>query len=376
MLLAFLSPKFLTITFCAYPTEKLPLICMLIPLQWKTFDFFTITQIPITDPDTASVFQNNEISCVTSGSESLFLGGYDGVVRVLSSEFKVQKTWTAHDTGSITQMKQIEGTSLLVTVAEDLSNEPVLKVWALDKVVKKTGLPTCTSTLNIQNGRKQFPISAFAALDDLSQLAVGFANGAVTVIRGDLIHDRGAKQRTVFESEEPITGVEFRDVAKLTTLYVSTTARLLKLVISGKGQGQPARAIEDAGCGVGCMTVDKRNNDIVVVRDDAIYYYGVDGRGPCFAYDGPKSLVKIYEDYLAVVSPPANSATTKSSTLRKFGSQADDIFNTSSFTLLDTDLQIVAHSESLVSQVQSLFSLNGDLFSLTHDGKVSISYTS
>jgi hypothetical protein len=201
---------------------------------------------------------------------------------------------------------------------------------------------------------------------------VGFANGSVTVIRGDLIHDRGAKQRTVFESEEPITGVEFQDVAKLTTLYVATTGRILKLVISGKGQGQPARAIEDSGCGVGCITVDKRNGDIIVVREDAIYYYRLDGRGPCVAFDGPKTLVEVYEDYLAIVSPPANSTAAKSNTLRRFGgSQADDLFSTSMFTLLDTDLRFVAHSESLVSQVKSVFKIWGDLFTLTMDGKVS-----
>jgi hypothetical protein len=238
--------------------------------------------------------------------------------------------------------------------------------------VKKTGLPTCQSTLSIQNERKPFPISAFTALEDLSQLAVGFANGAVTVIRGDLIHDRGARQRIVFESEEPITGLEFRvDDAKLTTLYVATTGRLLKLVISGKGQGQPTRAIEDSGCSVGCMTVDKRNGDIVVVRDDAIYYYRVDGRGPCVAFDGPKSLVAIYEDYLAIVSPPANSSSIKSSTLRRFGGgQADDIFNTSTFTLLDTDLRFVAHSEPLISPVKAMFMIWGDLFTLCIDGKI------
>jgi hypothetical protein len=193
---------------------------------------------------------------------------------------------------------------------------------------------------------------------------VGFANGTVTVIRGDLIHDRGAKQRTVFESEEPITGVEFQDVARNTTLYVATTGRILKLVISGKGQGQPARALEDSGCGVGCMTV--------VVREDAIYYYRLDGRGPCVAFDGPKSLVEVYEDYLAIVSPPANNNAAKSSTLRRFGgSQADDLFSTSTFTLLDTELRFVAHSESLVSQVKAVFMIWGDLFTLTMNGKVS-----
>lgn len=58
----------------------------------------------------------------------------------------------------ITRMRQVEGTSLLVTIAEDLSNEPVLKVWALDRPVKKTGLPTCLSTVQINNAKKQFPV--------------------------------------------------------------------------------------------------------------------------------------------------------------------------------------------------------------------------
>jgi len=56
-------------------------------------------------------------------------------------------------------MKQLDGTALLITIAEDLSHEPILKVWALDKTEKKTGAPKCLSTLNIQNGRKPFPVS-------------------------------------------------------------------------------------------------------------------------------------------------------------------------------------------------------------------------
>lgn len=55
-------------------------------------------------------------------------------------------------------MKQVNGTALLVTISEDLSNEPVLKVWALDKTGKKSDAPKCLSTVVIQNGRKQFPV--------------------------------------------------------------------------------------------------------------------------------------------------------------------------------------------------------------------------
>ncbi|KAL8943914.1 MAG: hypothetical protein Q9211_000798 [Gyalolechia sp. 1 TL-2023] len=267
-------------------------------------------------------------------------------------------------------MKQIDGTSLLVTVSEDLSNEPILKVWALDKSDKKTGGPKCLSTTGIQNGRKQFPISAFAALDNLSQLAVGFANGSVTVVRGDLINDRGAKQRTVFESEEPITGVEFRD-GSTTTLYLATTGRILTLTITGRGQGQPAKNLEDNGCGVGCMTVDSDSGDIVVARNDAIYFYGVNGRGPSYAYEGPKQLVKVFGTFVALVTPPKANTTSKPGILRRFvGGQADDLYKFSTFALLDTDLKYVAHTESVASQVRTIFTEWGDLFLLTLDGKL------
>ena len=129
--------------------------------------------------------------------------------------------------------------------------------------------------------------------------------------------------------------------------------------------------MEDSGCAVGCMTVDNRTGDLVVARDDFVSYYGPDGRGPYFAYDGQKSLVAIYDDYVAVVSPPVTTSAAKSNTLRKFGgAQADDIFSTSTFTMVDPGMKIVAHSESLVSQVQMIFMIWGDLFTLTQDGKV------
>jgi hypothetical protein len=210
-------------------------------------------------------------------------------------------------------------------------------------------------------------ISAFAALEDLSQLAIGFANGSVTVVRGDLIHDRGAKQRTVFESEEPITGIEFRE-GNITTLYIATTGRISTLVISGRGQGQPARTLEEQGCGVGCMTVDRATNDVIVAREDGLYYYGLHGRGPAYPYEGSKQMVSIFKDYVTLVSPPQ---MTRNKSLRTFGAtQADDIFNTSSLTILHTDLKFIAHQESIPSQVKDIFQEWGDLFVLTLDGKI------
>ncbi|KAK0639115.1 hypothetical protein B0T16DRAFT_432049 [Cercophora newfieldiana] len=341
-------------------------------LTWRSFDFFDASQIKIADDDTRNFFTSNDISSVCSGSESLFFGSYDGTVRIVSAGWKVVRSFQAYETGPITHMRQVEGTSLLVTVAEepssgDANNAPVLKVWALDKPVKKTGIPTCLSTVAINNGKKPFPISAFTATEDLSQVAVGFANGAVTVIRGDLIHDLGTKQRIIYESDEPITGVVLHVDASLTTLFIATTGRILKLVVSGRGHGQPPKTVEDQGCGVGCMAVNKKTGDIVVGRDDAVYTYTLEGRGPPTAYEAPKKLISVYQDYIALVSPPTPAGESDTIRRRFWGVTADSIYT---FTLIDPELRIIAHSESVLTDVQHIFQIWGDLYTLTQDGKV------
>lgn len=270
----------------------------------------------------------------------------------------------------IAHIRQIPETSYLVTISEDLSNEPVLKVWALDRPEKKTGGPRCLSTVKIQNARKQFPVTAFVVLDDLSQVAVGFGNGSVTVIRGDLIHDRGTKQRTVFESEEPITGLEVRQ-STTKVLYIATTGRVSSLIISGKGQGQPVRTVDNRGCALGCMTQDMVTGDIVVAREDAVYFYGPNGRGPNYAFDGPKKMVKVVGDYVGVICPPRVAQLSKSKTFRRVGGdEVDEFFSSSSFTLLDTDLKFIAHTETLAAQVKEVFIEWDELFLLTMDGKL------
>ncbi|OJK01434.1 hypothetical protein ASPACDRAFT_77179 [Aspergillus aculeatus ATCC 16872] len=335
--------------------------------SWKAFNFFDVSSVKL--PEESSSILGSDILSLCSGSSHTFLGSNDGFVHIISSSFKLVRSFKASETGSIAHIKQIDGSSLLLTIAEDLPNEPILKVWALDKIEKKTGAPRCLSTTSIQNARRIFPVSAFTALDDLSQVAIGFANGSVTIIRGDLIHDRGARQRIVFESEEPVTGLEVQN-GPVATLYISTTSRMLAQIISGRGQGQPARILDDMGCAVGCMCLDKNTGDVMVAREDAIYTYGSHGRGPSYAFESRKDSINIFKDYIALVCPPRDTSSRPDALRNLNVSQADDIFKTTMFTLLDTDLKFIAHSESLVSAVKKIFIEWGDLFLLTTDGKL------
>lgn len=304
-----------------------------------------------------------------AGSTNVLVGTNDGTVQCLDQNFKLTQAWRAHESGSVNNIKHIPDTAYVLTLAEDLVREPELKVWNLDQTERKTGHPKCLCTLTVQNARKNFPVSAFTVKGDLTQLAVGFANGAVTVVRGDFIHDRGTKQRTVFESEEPITGLEFRE-ANVSALYIATTSRILALAITGNRQGTPARTLDEHGCDVGCMTLDPQSNEIVIARDDAIYTYEPRGRTGSYAYEGTKKLVGVSKDYVLIISPP-NTNLAKSAPLRAFGgTQAEDIFNTSSFTILNTDLRFIAYQDSLSSEVKTLFSIWGDIYLLSIDGKL------
>lgn len=305
-----------------------------------------------------------------AGSNNILVGTDDGTVNCLDQNFKLARSWRAHEAGSVNNIKQIPNTSYVLTLAEDLIHEPELKVWNLDQTERKSGHPKLLCTLTVQNARKNFPVSALAVTEDLAQLAVGFANGAVTVVRGDFIHDRGTKQRTVFESDEPITGLEFRE-AQVTALYIATTSRILALAITGNRQGTPARTLDDHGCDVGCMTLDPRTNDIIVARDDALYTYDLRGKAaPPYPYEGAKKLVTVLKDYVLVVSPP-NTNLTRTVPLRAFGgAQAEDIFNTSSFSILNTNFKFIAYQDTLSSEVKTLFSIWGDIYLLTIDGKL------
>ncbi|KAF2483190.1 vacuolar protein sorting protein-like protein [Neohortaea acidophila] len=337
--------------------------------SWKLFRFFDVSQVQLPEGDGSVALDQTSASCIEAGSSNIFVGTPHGLVHCLDQNFKVTRSWKAHQYGVVNNIKQVPGTAYVFTTAEDLTQEPELKVWNLDEIERRTGHPRCLCTLTVQNGRKNDPITAFAVTNDVTQLAVGFGNGAVTVVRGDFIHDRGTKQRTVFESKEPITGLEFRE-ANITALYIATTSRILALQITGNRQGTPAKSVDEHGCDVGCMTLEPESNDIVVARDDAIYFYRPRSTPTTYAYQGAKKLVQVSKDYVLLVSPP-KSGLTKSAPLRAFaGSQADDILNTSSLTILNTDLRFIAHQESLSSQVKCLLSMWGDIFLFTIDGKV------
>lgn len=69
------------------------------------------------EAEATQLFEGNDVSSVCAGSDSLFIGSGDGSVSILGKNWKVVNKFQAHDAGQVTQMRQVEGTSVLVTVA-------------------------------------------------------------------------------------------------------------------------------------------------------------------------------------------------------------------------------------------------------------------
>lgn len=199
-------------------------------------------------------------------------------------------------------------------------------------------------------------ITAFAVPESLSQIAVGFDNGSVVLIRGDFVHGKDPKQRKVIDSGQPVTGLEFRG-ANDEHLCISTTAQISVLMLTKLGDARPVRTIDSTGCGVGCMTIDSYSDDIVVVREDAMSYYRLTVRGRTDTLEGIGKCVKPFQSYLVVVS---SLSTSRSS----------DYSSSTTLTILHPHLMFVAHRDTFPSEIRFVFCEWGDLFVMTMDGQI------
>jgi len=168
-------------------------------------------------------------------------------------------------------------------------------------------------------------VSCFSVLENLSQLAVGLANGAVIFIRGDISRDRFTKQKVIHKGEHPITGLDllgsssvcekkhrptrsvvvvvvaglgFREHTKTTYLFVVSSNSIDCYTTQGKEQREE---LDMQGCELGCAIVGESDQEMILGRTEAVYFYGPEGRGACFIFDGPKKILAWFRNYLIVV---------------------------------------------------------------------------
>lgn len=135
---------------------------------------------------------------------------------------------------------------------------------------------------------------------------------------------------TLHEGNSPITGLAFRQVAKVTHLFVSTLEKVYVSVpalscmkmnllnsrsISIKSlrflspfyqcytlsvKEYPKVELDRHGCALrcSCLADPSQDSQFIVAGDECVYLYQPDERGPCFAFDGHKLLAHWHRGYL------------------------------------------------------------------------------
>ncbi|KAG0477195.1 hypothetical protein HPP92_013598 [Vanilla planifolia] len=61
------------------------------------------------------------------------------------------------------------------------------------------------------------------------------------------------------------------------------------------------QTLDQIGCNANAVTMSDRL-DLVIGRPEAVYFYEVDGRGPCWAFDGEKKLLGWFRGYLVCIN--------------------------------------------------------------------------
>lgn len=294
------------------------------------FNFFDVTPIP--DPAIAEdgmLYSDPGLTFVCPVRSTIYFATSDAIIREFDREFLLVRSFTAYDEDwSVSYMKYLNGTGLLLTVAEKLGSGPVVKIWNIDKKE-----PEIVSTVIVTNGENTQPITCVDVSSDFSCVAIGFANGAVILVRGDMIRDRGARQRVIYETGGPVTSVHFKSDAQL--LFVTTTDLVLTVSTSGRNNGKPERVLEKTqGVDLGCATYDSEKDELIVAREEGITTYNDIGRGPGFALEMKKKSIFKYKQYIVLVG---TQQTTSLNTL--LGSA-----ETSRLIIVDSGNNYIAYS--------------------------------
>ncbi|KAI9491576.1 hypothetical protein BDB00DRAFT_766754 [Zychaea mexicana] len=205
----------------------------------------------------------------------------------------------------------------------------------------------------------------------MSQLAVGLTSGVVIHVRGDLSKDRTVKQKVIFEGEEPITGLGFREQTKSTILFIVTTGSIMSY--NTTANKPTVTTLDEQGCDLGCAVMSDVQ-EMVVGRDEAIYFYDSTGRGPCFAYDTPKSSLTWFKaNYLVIVSPPVTTTTHLSSPARSalsFSPKRSAMNELTKVTIFDTANKFIAYVGTFVGGIRGVFCEWNSVWIVGMDGKV------
>ncbi|KAL2635425.1 hypothetical protein R1flu_006904 [Riccia fluitans] len=329
--------------------------------QWRNFQFF---EEKATGANVAQELKE-KVECSTSGRGQIAVATEDASVHVIDRGLKLSYSFQAHST-SVLYIQQLKQRNMLVSVGEDDTSTPRvtavnLKMWDLDKMQPEgssTTGPACVRTLKVF--APKFPeakITSFLVFEEappILMVCIGLETGYIYCIRGDVARERVSRLRLSVDPAVdnqpacPVTGLGFRVDGAILQLFAASTR---SVNLFDMHQQPPQKHELDMLGGEGLNMTMSDNQELVVGRPEAVYFYEADGRGPCWAFDGEKRYMGWFRGYLLVVTATPKKASK-------------NVFN-----IYDLKNKLIAYSVP-IGDVAHVLCEWGSIIVLTKDQKV------
>lgn len=316
----------------------------------RQFQFYDI--IPIKDPQYGSVddslFSNPSLSSICA-TPSYLIFNSNTTIKILSQQYELITEFKSYDLSyNVIKVIHIKQTSLIATILEKLGSPNSLKIWDLNRVMKsgnKIDEHSYHSQVEISNGDNNYPITCFDSNVDFNLLVFGYSNGNVILIRGDIIRDKGSRQRLIYQDIDPITGLFLKD----DLVFITTISKILTMPTNGKTQ--PLLFLDKkTGSELGNCTFNYKSQELIVGNDKNLVFYNNSQKLSTLVLSYLKK--RIYnlseKNYLLVVSP-TTSTTTR-------------------LLILDYEERQIILNNTVSSTIKEVFEWNNDLYLLTNDG--------
>ncbi|XP_034252535.1 vacuolar protein sorting-associated protein 11 homolog [Thrips palmi] len=338
-------------------------------LEWRRFNFFELNR-NVDSGKVRECLADRKVVASSSGNGRLVFADSEGNIHLVNRAFGITTLNAFALKVSLVQM--MEQSPLLVAIGEDEPGvNPLIKVWNLEKLDKQD-LPMCVRISRTIPNTRPTPVSVLSVHENLNLMAVGFTDGSILLYRGDIARDRLSKQKLLRDGGmQPVTGMAFRSTAKQTFLFVATTSSIFSYNVTLKDKEEKID-LDKEGCEKYCSTSTESTHDgqFMIGREDAVYCYTPDGRGPCYAIKGQKVMLEWYRNYLVIVTKESNSvlrsSTVSATTPDSPGSSLVSPFSvdTHMVTVLDIQNKFIV-LQTPIPEVISVLSESGSLYVLS-----------
>ncbi|XP_022233470.2 vacuolar protein sorting-associated protein 11 homolog [Drosophila obscura] len=297
-------------------------------LEWKKVNFFNIVGLPFVKLPNIS-----EIAChcfnltksdAGGNKNTLVFCDKNGHIHVYFPNWECISFKSQHRVHHIRQCA-LTSNNLLATATQDTTFVVHIDIYDLKKLTKKQGAPIIASgTFNTTSTTAC--INASCIIDDkILVLALGFENGDILLHNGKINRFLLTNTRRHSISGHAINGIHF-DIRPQSSdknalnMFVTCLDGVYCFILKEKGAIVPKFMLDNNERAYNhCCTLRKASNAelddsmLVVGREDAIYCYTREGRGPCYAIKGKKKSLDWVGHYLIVlVQSPRSFYSDKS----------------------------------------------------------------